>query len=62
MINGISGNSQTPPAYQAQQQQQAAQTHKNTQNEQEPQDTVVLSKKATEAAQTGDQDHDGDSR
>ena len=47
-----------------QQQQQSSQTQKNSQNDQQPQDTVVLSKKATEATQTndlaqGDPDHDG---
>jgi hypothetical protein len=65
MINGISSNSQTAQAYQLQQQQQSTQTHKNSQNDNEPQDTVVLSKKATEATQShddaaqGDPDHDG---
>ena len=61
MINGISSNSQTAQAYQLQQQQQSTQTHKNSQNDNEPQDTVVLSKKATEATQTGDTDSGGDS-
>jgi hypothetical protein len=64
MINGISSNSQAAQAYQLQQQQQSTQTHKNSQNDNEPEDTVVLSKKATESTQSndaaqGDPDHDG---
>lgn len=57
MVNGISGS---PPVdwYSTQQYQQNSQTHKNSQGDQEPQDTVVLSKKASESA---DVDHDGDS-
>jgi hypothetical protein len=61
MINGISSNSQAAQAYQLQQQQQSTQTHKNSQNDNEPEDTVVLSKKATEASQSGDTDNGGDS-
>jgi hypothetical protein len=64
MINGISGSPQVSQTYQNQQQQQSTQTTKNSQNDQQPQDTVVLSKKATETSQTndsaqGDPDHDG---
>ncbi len=62
MINGVTNSSQAAPTYQVQHQQPNPQVHKNAQNDQEPQDTVVLSKKATEAAQTRDADHDGDSR
>lgn len=53
MINGISGS---PPVewYQTQSHQQSAQTHKNSQGDQEPEDSVVLSKKASESA---DVDH-----
>ena len=54
MINGLSSSLQATQEYQAQHQQQPTQTHKNTQGDQEPQDTVVLSKKATESSQTGD--------
>ncbi len=61
MINGISSNSQAAQAYQLQQQQQSTQTQKNSQNDNEPEDTVVLSKKATEATQTGDTDSGGGS-
>lgn len=61
MINGISSSPQVAQSHQVQQQQQNAQTHKNVQNEKEPQDTVVLSKKATESTQSRDADHDGDS-
>ena len=56
MINGISSSSQPVEWYQPQYQQDA-QTHKNTQGDQEPQDSVVLSKKASESA---DIDQDGD--
>jgi hypothetical protein len=64
MISSVSSSSQTSPSYQTQQQQQISQTQKNSQNDQQPEDTVVLSKKATEASQTndaaqGDPDHDG---
>ena len=64
MINGVSSSSQSSQAYQTQQNQQNTQTQKNSQNQQQPQDTVVLSKKATESTQTndlaqGDPDHDG---
>ena len=57
MIN----SSQVAQAHQLQQYQQNAQTHKNSQNDNEPQDTVVLSKKASEANDLakGDPDHDG---
>ena len=60
MINGISSSSPITPAHQVQHQPNA-QTHKNVQGDQEPQDTVVLSKQATgtnDLAQ-GDPDHDG---
>jgi len=56
MINGISSSSPITPAHQVQHQPNA-QTHKNVQGDQEPQDTVVLSK---QAAGTADVDHDGD--
>jgi len=64
MINGISSSSQAAQAYQTQHQQHSSQTQKNIQNDPQPEDTVVLSKKATEATQTndsaqGDPDHDG---
>jgi hypothetical protein len=62
MISGVSSNSQPSPAYETQQQQQSSQTQKNSQNDQQPEDTVVLSKKATEASQSGDTDHDGDNQ
>jgi len=60
MISGVTSSSQVAQSYQVQQHQQTNQTHKNSQNEQEPHDTVVLSKKATEGTQTRDTDHDGD--
>lgn len=55
MINGLSGS---PPVewYQPTYVQNAA-THKNSQDDPEPQDTVLLSKKTTESA---DVDHDPD--
>ena len=57
MINSVSGSSQIAQAQQAQQhQQQSVQAPKK--NQQEPQDSVVLSKQATGS---GDVDHDGDS-
>ncbi len=61
MINGISSSSQAAPAYQAQQHQQGTQVPKNAQQDEQPQDTVVLSKQATGANDTakGDADHDG---
>jgi hypothetical protein len=64
MINSVSSTSQVSPSYQTQQQQQSSQTQKNSQNDPEPQDTVVLSKKATEATQSNNStqagaDHDG---
>jgi len=58
MTNSITGVSQNQAAYQAHQHHAAVQ--KNSQNEKQPQDTVVLSKKATEANQGADRDHDGD--
>lgn len=58
MINGISSSSQPVDWYQTQPHPQSTETHKNNQGDQEPQDTVVLSKKASESA---DVDHDGDS-
>ena len=60
-ISGVNNTSQVAQSYQLQQHHTNPQVHKNSQNEQEPQDTVVLSKKATESNQThGDEDHDGD--
>lgn len=58
MINSVNNSSQVGQSYQLQQNHQNQQVHKNDQNDQEPQDTVVLSKQAT---QSGDVDHDGDS-
>ena len=60
MINGVT-SSQAAPIYQPQQHQQATQVPKNAQNDEQPQDTVVLSKQATGANDTakGDADHDG---
>ena len=58
MINGVNSSSQVGQAYQTQQQHHNQQVQKNDQNDQQPQDTVVLSKQAT---QSGDVDHDGDS-
>jgi hypothetical protein len=58
MINSVNNSSQVAQSYQLQQNHQSPQTHKNAQNDQEPQDTVVLSKQAT---QSSDVDHDGDS-
>jgi hypothetical protein len=52
-INGVSSSSPANQAYQTQQQQQTFQIPKNTQGDQQPQDTVVLSKKATEGTPTG---------
>jgi hypothetical protein len=61
MINSVNNSSQVAQSYQLQQNQQSQQTHKNVQNDKEPQDTVVLSKQATQAndAAQGDPDHDG---
>lgn len=56
MINSVSTNSQIAHVYLSQQHQQAAQAQKQQEKEQ-PQDTVVLSKKALGA---GDVDRDGD--
>jgi hypothetical protein len=59
MINSVSSTSPIAQAQQAQRQQQVVQAQKN--NQQQPQDTVVLSKKASgesDLAQ-GDPDHDG---
>jgi hypothetical protein len=59
MINSVSSTSPIAQAQQAQRQQQVVQAQKN--NQQQPQDTVVLSKKASgenDMAQ-GDPDHDG---
>ncbi len=61
MIN-VSSSSQTSAGrIKRSRNQQSVQTHKNAQNQQQPQDTVVLSKKATETndAAQGDSDHDG---
>lgn len=60
MINSVNNSSQVAQSYQLQQNHESQQTHKNSQDDQEPQDTVVLSKKASEATQTHDTDHDGD--
>jgi hypothetical protein len=60
MINAVSNLSQVAQSHQVQQHQQNTQAPKNAQNDNQPQDTVVLSKKATESAGTrGDADHDG---
>jgi hypothetical protein len=61
MINSVSSNSQVAQAYQSQPHQQSSQTQKSSQNQKQPQDTVVLSKKATESNDLaqGDPDHDG---
>ena len=58
MVSNITGNSHLPQTYELQQHQSNPQVHKNNQGDQEPQDSVVLSK---QAAGTGDVDHDGDS-
>ncbi|HTW64454.1 MAG TPA: hypothetical protein VME17_07560 [Bryobacteraceae bacterium] len=61
MVNSITSSSQVAQTYQLQQHQTNPQTQKNVQGDQEPQDTVVLSKQATgtnDLAQ-GDPDHDG---
>lgn len=58
MINGVNNSSQVAQSYQLQQYHQNTQQPKNVQNDKQPQDTVVLSKQATQA---GDVDHDGDS-
>jgi hypothetical protein len=56
MINSVTSNAQTARAQQTQQhQQQIIQAPKK---QQEPKDTVVLSK---QASGSGDVDHDGDS-
>ena len=55
MINSVTSSSQVAQTYQLQQHQNP-QVQKNSQNEKQPQDTVVLSKKATGSA---DVDHDG---
>jgi len=60
MINSVTAASQNQATYQTQQQNHN-QVQKNSQNEKQPQDTVVLSKKATEGNQAADKDHDGDS-
>ena len=59
MINGVTNSSQVAQLHQLQQHQPSPQTHKNVQNDKEPQDTVVLSKKATESTQAHHGDHDG---
>ena len=56
MINSISSTPAIAQSFQVHQHQ--APVHKNVQGDKEPQDTVVLSKKATGSA---DVDHDGDS-
>jgi len=56
MINSVNNSSQTAQSYQLQQFHQNDQVHKNAQNDKEPQDTVVLSK---QASQSGDVDHNG---
>jgi len=58
MINGVTNSSQIAQSYQSQQHQSSTQTHKNVQNDKEPQDTVVLSKKASESTQTREKGHD----
>lgn len=57
MINSVSNSSQVAQAYQPQQLHQNNEVQKNVQNDQQRQDTVVLSKQATQA---GDVDRDGD--
>lgn len=57
MINSVNNSSQVGQTYQLQQNHQNPHVQKNSQNDQQPQDTVVLSKQAT---QSGDVDHDGD--
>jgi hypothetical protein len=57
MVSSISSSSQAAQAYQPQQYQPNTQIHKNVQGDKEPEDTVVLSKQATESS---DVDHDGD--
>lgn len=57
MISSVNNSSQVAQSYQLQQFHQNPQVHKNEQNDNEPQDTVVLSKQATQSA---DVDHDGD--
>jgi hypothetical protein len=56
MINSVTNNAQTVQAQQTQQRQQ--QTIQAPKKQQEPQDSVVLSK---QASGSGDVDHDGDS-
>jgi hypothetical protein len=60
MINSVTSNSPVTPPYQAQPSHNP-QTEKNAQGDQQPQDTVVLSKQATGANDLaqGDPDHDG---
>ena len=60
MINGVTNSAQIAQAFPVQAHPQSPQTHKNVQNEQEPQDTVVLSKKATESARARNADHHSD--
>jgi len=59
-INSISGGQQAAQVYQTQQRPQSPPA-KNIQNDQQPEDTVVLSKKATETNDVAqaDADHDG---
>jgi hypothetical protein len=61
MINSVSGSSQVTQTHQVQQHQTNAQNQKNVQGDQQPQDSVVLSKQATSANDLaqGDPDHDG---
>jgi len=56
MINSVNNSSQTAQAYQPQQFQQNPNVQKNSQNDKQPQDTVVLSK---QASQSSDVDHNG---
>jgi hypothetical protein len=60
MINSVSSSSQVAQSYSSQQ-SQSQQTHKSGQDDKEPQDTVVLSKQASESngAAKSDSDHDG---
>lgn len=62
MINGVTNTAHVAQSFSVQAHPQNPQTHKNVQNEQEPQDTVVLSKKATESARARNTDHQGDHR
>lgn len=57
MISSVNNSSQVAQSYQLQQFHQNPQVHKNEQKDNEPQDTVVLSKQATQSRDV-DQDND----